>query len=237
MNQGFIRQLAVLVSHPDAIVRAGVVASLHRYAPQGISVYDIDDSAWGLLPIDVVIADYDNAILLTDPIRRRRDRFADARILALTANDREVDIRQAIQAGVHGYMLLGTSLDDLVEAIRKLANGTRCLCPVVAERIAESLAMQALTARENDVLRFLTAGESNKVIAKLLDIEVGTVKSHVRGIMAKLGAISRTQAVSIAVTRGLVVQPRRSQPAATPAAVSQVIPLRNYTSDARPKFA
>jgi two-component system NarL family response regulator len=70
--------------------------------------------------------------------------------------------------------------------------------------MADSLTHAKLTRREEEVLRLVVAGESNKTIARHLEIEVGTVKSHMTAIMTKLGATSRTQAAGIAATRGLV---------------------------------
>jgi DNA-binding NarL/FixJ family response regulator len=70
--------------------------------------------------------------------------------------------------------------------------------------MADSLTREALTAREAEVLDLLACGQCNKSIARQLDIAVGTVKAHVKAIMAKLDASSRTQAVSVAAQRGLV---------------------------------
>ncbi|WP_042579612.1 response regulator transcription factor [Variovorax paradoxus] len=199
-------RLNVLVRHPDPIVRAGLLAALRANASQDISVHEASDrSPNGEPTIDVVVTDYDNAMQLSDPgTRKAQGGLADARILAVTANDREADIRRAIQAGIHGYLLLGGTLDEFVDGVRKVGRGARCLCPVVAERIAESLAGDALTTREHEVLQLVITGQSNKVIARQLTIELGTVKSHMRAIMTKLGATSRTQAAGIALSRGLV---------------------------------
>ena len=132
------------------------------------------------------------------------DALAGARILVLTTSDREADIRRAIEAGIHGYVMLGGPLDELIEGATTVANGLRYVCRSVAQRMADSLTRTPLTSRETDVLSLVAAGESNKAIARDSRIEVGTVKSHMTAIMTKLGAISRTQAASIAATRGLV---------------------------------
>ena len=129
-----------------------------------------------------------------------------ARILILTANDREADIRRAIEAGIHGYILLGGPLDELIDAATAVANGLRYVSRSVAQRMADSLARTSLTLRETEVLSLAAGGESNKAIARDLAIKAGTVKSHMTAIMSKLGASSRTHAVSIAAARGLVEQ-------------------------------
>ncbi|MGJ7506406.1 LuxR C-terminal-related transcriptional regulator [Variovorax sp. GT1P44] len=205
MNPSSSRHLNVLVMYHDPIVCAGLVAALRQEANFEILVHGVDNPASSSLPIDVVIADYANAMLLAEiDVRKTHGQLAEPRILALTARDREADIRRALQAGIRGYLLLGGSLHELIDAVRAVGNGARCLCPAVAERLAESLAGVTLTLRENEVLRLVAEGQSNKAIAKLLAIELGTVKSHVSAIMTKLGASSRTQAASIAVNRGLV---------------------------------
>lgn len=231
MNQSTPRHLNVVVGHPDPIVRAGLLAALHQHASLDVSVHDIETPGLDGPPIDVVIADYETAMELADTnARGMQGRLASARLLVLTANDREADIRRAIQAGVHGYLLLGGSLDELIDGVRKVGHGARCLCPFVAERIAESLAGETLTLRENEVLQLVTTGQSNKAIARQLAIELGTVKSHVRAIMTKLGAASRTQAASIAVARGLVDEPATARLAALPQS-------RLRMAEARPLFA
>lgn len=237
MNHSPSHPLNVLVRYPDPIVSAGLVAALRQHAGTEISVHDADDAASSGPPIDVVIADYNNAMLLTDPDTRKvQARLADSRILALTANDREADIRRAIQAGIHGYLLLGGPLNEFIEGVKTVGSGARCLCPAVAQRMADSLAGETLTLREGEVLQLVTAGQSNKAIARQLEIELGTVKSHVRAIMAKLGAISRTQAACIAVSRGLVDEREAAQPA--PSIASRPHAVRApLVMEARPQFA
>ena len=189
MNLNTSRGLNVMVMHPDPIVCAGLVAALGRQTNFRMLVQGNDNDASGEAPIDVVIADYQTAMVLASPSAREADSpLAEARILALTARDGEADIRRAIEAGVRGYLLLGASLDELTDGVRALGNGARFLSPAVAQRMADSLARVTLTARENDVLRLVATGRSNKEIARMLAIELGTVKSHVSAIMSKLGA-------------------------------------------------
>jgi DNA-binding NarL/FixJ family response regulator len=133
--------------------------------------------------------------------------------MALTSNDREADIRRAIEAGIHGYLLLGGPLSELIEGVTTVANGVRYLGRAVAQRVADSLTRSSLTSRETEVLRLVTTGESNKAIARQLNIELATVKSHMTAIMTKLNATSRTQAADIAATRGLVAERVFARPA------------------------
>ena len=195
----------VLTLHPDPLVRAGIAASLRQHGGfevfgEGPDRVNRDGSR-----IDVVIADYHQAMRLAGASARGTPgSLADANILVLTSNDRETDIRRALEAGIHGYLLLGGPLGEFIEAVTALARGSRYLGPSVARRVADSLTRVSLTSREIDVLQLVVAGESNKAIARRLRIEVGTVKSHMKGILGKLNASSRTQAAAIAITQGIV---------------------------------
>jgi DNA-binding NarL/FixJ family response regulator len=212
MNLDPSRRMTVLVMHSDPLLCAGLVAVLCQKSNLQVVVDGPDRTAPGGIPIDVIVADYDGAMQLVDTdVRRRCGALADARILTLTGNDRETDVRRAIEAGVHGYLLLDCSLNELVESVRTVGQGVRYLCLAVARRMADSVAGEALTMRENEVLRLVATGQPNKAIARELGIGLGTVKAHVSTIMTKLGAKSRTQATSVAVARGLVVERRSSQ--------------------------
>jgi DNA-binding NarL/FixJ family response regulator len=217
MNCNPARSLNVLVMHSDPLLRAGLVAALRERPSLEIVVHGGGDLHSMQRPVDVVIADYWEAMRLTNAAGRRAlELSGEARILALTAHAREGEVRRAIEAGVHGYVLLGGSLDELVEGVTTVGSGGRYLCRAVAQRMADSLTQAVLTMREVEVLRLVATGQPNKLIARQLEVELGTVKSHVRAIMAKLGAATRTQAASIAVARGLVDE-FRPVPMATPA--------------------
>lgn len=190
----------VLPLHHDPVVRAGIAASLRQHA----SFEVLDGAAPGAGAMAVVIADYAQALQWIGTAATEGGSQA---ILVVTSNDREADIRRALEAGIHGYVLLGGPLSELFEAVTALAQGARYLGRSVAQRMADSLTRASLTARETDVLQRVAAGESNKVIARHLRIEVGTVKTHLNAIMTKLDATSRTHATAIALARGLV-QPR-----------------------------
>ena len=204
----------ILVMHQDPLLRAGLVAALRQHTAFEIHVDDADAASPDQPEIDVVIADYSHAMRLADPaVRAARRPLAAARVLALTSNDREADIRRAIEAGVQGYLLLGGPLSELIEGVMTVANGVRYLGRSVAQRMADSLTRTSLTSREIEVLQLVVAGESNKAIARELHIELGTVKSHMTAIMTKLNATSRTQAAGIASARGLVEERVIARPA------------------------
>jgi two-component system, NarL family, response regulator LiaR len=118
-------------------------------------------------------------------------------------------VQNAIKSGAISYMMKNTSGDELANAIRKACNGQSTLSPE-ATQVLMRVATQPppvghdLTDREREVLALMTEGLNNRVIGERLYISSSTVKNHVSSILSKLGTISRTQAVALAVERGLV---------------------------------
>jgi len=194
----------VLVLHRESIVAFGLCATLAQ--EPGIDVQQGIGSQTSADRFDVVICDHETGMALSQPARGRNGStmHQGPRILVLTAQSSERAVRQALDRGVHGYVLLESPIEELVRAVLAVCRGQRYLSPAVALRMADSLTHESLTSRESEVLMLLAAGQCNKTIARQLQIAVGTVKAHVKAIMGKLGASSRTQAVSVAAQRGLV---------------------------------
>jgi two-component system NarL family response regulator len=134
------------------------------------------------------------------------------RVVILTHSDGEARIRDALEQGARGYLLLGCSLKDLFDGLRSVRAGGLAIGPTVASRVAEWMTHRTLTRREGDILRQLMLGRSNKHIAIALNVAIGTVKTHVKSILDKLDATSRTQAAAIAQRRGIVQEERDSPP-------------------------
>jgi DNA-binding NarL/FixJ family response regulator len=136
---------------------------------------------------------------------KRRAGTGDAyKVMIVASNNREWEIRSALECGVRGYLLIGCALDELAAGVRAVYRGVRYLSPQVAVRLAEILSGDSLTVREEEVLRLVVDGMGNKAIARRLGIAVGTVKSHLKGIFDKLNVESRTQAICAAERRGLL---------------------------------
>ncbi|MET0209115.1 MAG: response regulator transcription factor, partial [Burkholderiaceae bacterium] len=106
--------------------------------------------------------------------------------------------------GLHGLLLATCSARELVSAVLALAAGRSYVCAEVAQRMAEGFCREPLTAREEEVLGLLSRGRCNKAIGLQLGIAPGTVKSHVKAILGKLAASSRTEAASIATELGII---------------------------------
>jgi|SRR5436309_1984415 len=139
--------------------------------------------------------------------RAIRAEFPEARIIALTMYDGDQDIYRALDAGVRGYLLKEKVHANVVCAVRLVQSGKRLVPPEVAERLAEHFPKAALTPRETEVLALVADGLGNKEIAERLGIASGTIKIHVQNILDKLGASDRTQAVTIALHRGILHLP------------------------------
>jgi DNA-binding NarL/FixJ family response regulator len=133
-----------------------------------------------------------------------RTEFPEARIIMLTTFEGDVEIQRALQAGARGYMLKSMPPKELVEVIRQVHAGKKRVPPEVAMYLAEHMSDESLTVREVDVLKHIAGGNRNRDIAEQLFISEETVKVHVKHIMEKLGASDRTQAVAIAVRRGII---------------------------------
>jgi DNA-binding NarL/FixJ family response regulator len=133
-----------------------------------------------------------------------RTEFDAARIIMLTTFEGDVEVHRALEAGARGYMLKSMPPKDLVEVIRQVHAGKKRVPPEIAASLAEHLSDEALTEREVDVLRHVAGGNRNRDIAERLFISEETVKVHMKHIMEKLGASDRTQAIAIAVRRGII---------------------------------
>ena len=139
-----------------------------------------------------------------DAIGAIRGEFPDARIIILTTHPGDFQVSRALKAGARGYVLKGMLRKELLETIRAVHAGQKRLSSEAAAEIAEHLADCGLTPREIDVLRLVAAGNSNKEIGVRLSLTEVTVKSHLKSILAKLGASDRTHAVTIALRRGII---------------------------------
>jgi len=188
-------RVAIVDDHP--VVREGLVAALEgKFEMAG--AFASAEEAIGRVKADVVLLDLElPGMSGLDAIRH----FQSA-VLVLTAYDAEEDVERAIRSGAKGYLLKGASLEEIERAIKTLARGESYIDPRVASRVFTP--RQRLTARECEVLRLVAAGKSNKEIANKLRITERTAKFHVTGILNKLGAENRAQAVAIAGERHLI---------------------------------
>jgi DNA-binding NarL/FixJ family response regulator len=137
-------------------------------------------------------------------LRAIRAEAPEARVVILTTFEGDVEIQRALEAGARGYLLKTMPPGELVEGIRQVHAGKKRIPPAVAAQLAEHVSDEALTPREIEVLRHIAQGNRNKDIGERLFISEETVKVHVKHVMDKLGASDRTEAVAIAIRRGII---------------------------------
>jgi DNA-binding NarL/FixJ family response regulator len=139
-----------------------------------------------------------------EAIRAIATEFPDARILALTTYEGDADIRRALEAGASGYLLKDMLLTEVLTAVRAVHRGERVIPIAVAARLAEFPERSDLTDREAEVLQLVARGLSNKEVARAIGRTDETVKIHLKNAFAKLAVADRTEAVTVALTRGLI---------------------------------
>jgi DNA-binding NarL/FixJ family response regulator len=139
-----------------------------------------------------------------EAIRAIRAEFPSAKIIVLSTYQGDEDIYRALEAGAITYLLKDMIADKMMSVIREVARGGRPILPEVAQRLTDRMFKASLTARELDVLQLVAAGRRNKEIAGELNISEETVQGHVKNILAKLDVHDRTEAVAVAVRRGIV---------------------------------
>ena len=139
-----------------------------------------------------------------DAIREIRDISPAARIIVLTMYKGDEDIHRAIGAGASTYLLKDTLADDLPRIVREVHAGRQTLPADVAARLQERAAHPTLTAREIEVIRLVAAGRRDKEIAVALSLSTHTVRVHMKNIFTKLGVSDRTEAMSVAIRRGII---------------------------------
>jgi DNA-binding NarL/FixJ family response regulator len=139
-----------------------------------------------------------------EAINAIRSEFPEARIIVLTTYTGDAQVVRALKAGARAYVLKGHVLDELLDTIRAVHAGKKKIPPDVAAELADHATDDALTEREVDVLKLISAGNGNKQIADVLSISEATVKSRVTNILSKLGANDRAHAVTIGLKRGII---------------------------------
>jgi two-component system NarL family response regulator len=202
-------KIRVLIADDHAVVRDGLAAMIGKWTDMAI-VAEAQDGReaveqWALHRPDVSLLDLRMPVLDgVGAINEIRQFDPAARIILLTTFDGEEDIYRAIRAGAKAYLLKDAPRDDILNCIRKVYAGETFVPPPLAAKLAERVSSVELTPREMVVLGALATGQSNKAIGRKLFISETTVKAHVKSIFSKLNVLSRTEAIAVAVRRGIV---------------------------------
>lgn len=201
--------IRILVVDDHHVVRQGLVALLNIMpelkvvgeASDGLQAIELHRS----LRPDITLMDLQLPNLSgVQAIQKIRADDPAARFVVLTTFDGDEDIFRALQAGAKAYLLKGMTIEELLSTIQAVHSGKTRISPAIAEKLAERMGSQALTARELGVLERIVAGRANKEIASDLDISEATVKSHINNLLSKLGVNDRTHAATVALQRGIV---------------------------------
>jgi DNA-binding NarL/FixJ family response regulator len=192
--------VSVMILYADPVIAAGLAAVLDEHNGFRVVPTREPHDLVGSPPLaDVVLADYETGVRLAESAPQWANN-----VLVFTNYDSEAKICRALESGARGYLLCGVALTELFEGIRSVYRGGVTLSPIAAARITNCMRGESLTPREKTVLEQLMLGLRDKMIASKLSVSVGTVKCHVKSILEKLGAVSRTQAVVTAQRRGLL---------------------------------
>jgi len=208
-------RIRVLVVDDHTMVRRGLATFLKAFddlelageAASGQAALELSAQLQpDVVLMDMVMPDMDGAAVT----RLLRSQSPSIRVIALTSFVEEILVQSALQAGAIGYLLKDVSADELAQAIRAAHAGRVTLAPEAAQAMVHA-ASQApspgldLTERERAVLALMVEGLNNTQIAAKLNVSPSTVKSHVSNILSKLGAASRTEAVTLALRNRLIV--------------------------------
>jgi two-component system, NarL family, response regulator len=201
--------LTIMVADDHPVVREGLVAMIERQSNMQV----VAQAGNGREAIDKFLARKPDVGLLDlrmplmngiDAVAEICDKEPGARLIILSTYQGQEDIYRALRAGALGYLLKDAPVEDLVESIWAVSAGMKWIPPAVGAMLAKRVTDRELTAREMEVLRVLALGKSNKEIGVAFNISEATVKVHVTHILEKLKVTGRTEAINVAVRRGLV---------------------------------
>ncbi|PZU91501.1 MAG: DNA-binding response regulator [Pseudanabaena sp.] len=201
--------IRIMIADDHAIVRQGLATIVDR-DPEMTVIAQAEDGQQAI----ALFREHQPDITLMDLRMPQMDgveaitaicaEFKQARIMVLTTYDGDEDIYRGLQSGAAGYLLKDAKPNELLNAIRTIHSGQKYVPLEVGAKLVQRMSNPELSARELDVLRLMAQGMSNLEIGTVLNISESTVKSHVNRILSKLGVSDRTQAVIIAIKRGIV---------------------------------
>ena len=203
------KPIRILVIDDHPMIRAGVTATigpepdmtvvaLASTGKEGVEQYRLHQP-------DVTLMDLKMPVMGgVEAIRVIRTEFPSAKIIVVSTYEGDEDIYRALEAGAITYLLKDMMAEKMVQMIREVAEGGRPIPPDVAQRLTGRMFQAVLTNREVEVLRLVARGMRNKEIAAELNISDETVQGHVKNILAKLAVHDRTEAVAVAIRRGIV---------------------------------
>ena len=208
-HNGQEEPLTVLVADDHPVIREGLVSLINRQPDMRV----IGEASNGQQAVEKYFALHPDVALVdlrmpimdgVDAVKTICAKEPSARLIIITLYQSEEDVYRSLQAGAQGYALKDASLDDLIDCIHAVGKGKTWIPPEIGAKLAKRVTDPELTPRESEVLHAVALGKSNKEIGSQFNISEGTVKVHVTHILGKLKVTGRTEAINVAVKRGLV---------------------------------
>jgi len=202
-------RIRVLVADDHPVVRQGIMANVN---PQP-DIAVVAEASDGVEAIGLIKEQLPDVVLLDlrmprmdglEVVAEVNTSKLPSKVIIMTTFESEEDVHRAMKAGARGYLLKDSSQEEILDAIRRVSLGETYLPARIVQKVAEGMRKPELSPREIEVLQCVAAGKSNKEIGVQLFIAEGTVKTHVKHLLEKLGAPGRTAAIREAVHRGLV---------------------------------
>jgi len=206
------RKIRVVIADDHFVVRMGLIAVVDSEPDMVV----VGEAADGNQAVEMFQRLNPNLVLmdLRMPVkdgiaatREIRSKQPNARVLMLTTYDGDTDIHRAMEAGAQGYVLKDSTGEKLIPALRAVAAGGKWIPKEIATRLASRRLFEDLTPRELQVLQQMAKGLANKEIGDVLNITGHTVKDHLKSILGKLRVTDRTEAVTVALQRGIIQLP------------------------------
>jgi two-component system NarL family response regulator len=203
------RKISVILADDHPVVRDGLAAIVNQQADmqvvaeagdgeQAVALYE--QHRPDVMVVDLRMPKLDGVGV----VQKVLDAHPKAQLLIMTTYDGDEDIFRSLSQGARGYLLKDAPRQEILAAIRAVSQDQPYTSSAVAAKALQRMVKPSLTKRETDVLQLLAEGRSNKDIARRLKITEGTAKTHVKAILTKLDALSRTEAVAVAHRRGMV---------------------------------
>jgi two-component system, NarL family, response regulator len=204
-----VKQIRIVIADDHPVVREGLGALVSSQQDMKI----VSEAANGKQAVEKFFLHRPDVLLLDlrmpvmngmETIRAIMEKAPEAKIIVLSTYDGDEDVYRALQAGAKAYLLKDSPRDQLLDSIRGVYSGQLSIPSAIGARLAASMGAPKLTEREIDITKLLVAGKSNKEIGASLGVTEGTVKVHARRMFKKLGAAGRTEAIRMALERGIV---------------------------------
>lgn len=203
------KPIRIIIADDHPVVREGIEALIKTQKDMRV----VSEAANGLQAVQQFLLHRPDVILLDlrmpemngiEAMQVILKEVPDARIIVLSTYGGDEDIYRALHAGAKAYLLKDSPREQLIESVRTVSNGQMWISSAIGQKLANHMGTAELTKRETDVIGLMVSGKSNKEIGDALGVSEGTVKVHVGHILKKLGVTGRTEAIRVALERGIV---------------------------------